>query len=180
MVTARISWQQAFVNTETCSSIVHLENWVEEGRALYRQKLGVEGLEENWLLGGKTWQSINNSISFALTIIASNVVLPELLGLVKRARKTYRVLREVRVLCWWKTAILVNIPLNQWLLQFFQIFETFWAFWQIFDFLIVWLLIPVCSGNLKAKPKENAKSAYLTGIFVGASSVIKPAIRDWR
>ena len=43
-------------------------------------------------------------------------------------------------------------------------------------------LIPMCSGSLEAKSRENAKSAYLTGIFVGASSAIKLALwglRDW-
>ena len=39
--------------------------------------------------GEKMWQSINSSTSFALTIIAPNVVLRELLGLAKKREDRY-------------------------------------------------------------------------------------------
>ena len=41
------------------------------------------GLKKTGSLGEKTWQSIDNSINIALTIIAPNVVLRELLSQAK-------------------------------------------------------------------------------------------------
>ena len=95
----------------------------------------------------KTWQSISNSISFALLIIDQNVVLKKLLGLAKRAQKTkllkfWRKLEFFISMNWRRISVLVNVPLNQCFLQIFQVFWGFWTFWQFFDFLTIFW--PTC------------------------------------
>ena len=65
------------------------KNSVQRGRRL--KDLSIQ-LEELPSCPGSS--GINNSTSFALTIIAPNVVLKELLGSAKRARKTVRALME--------------------------------------------------------------------------------------
>ena len=57
-------------------------------------------------------QSINSFTSFALLLIALNVVLKELLSLAKRAWKTVRALIEAHVLKR-QISALVNVFLNQ-------------------------------------------------------------------
>ena len=66
----------------------------------------------SWLLWGKMRQSINSSTSFALSVIAPNVVSRELLGPAKRARKTVKALTEARVL-WRRIDALVNVHPNR-------------------------------------------------------------------
>ena len=123
------------------SSGAHLqncaENCAERGHAFCRQKLSAKGRWSQLVKdlriqledfpgssGEKMWQSISNSISFALTIIAPNVVSRELLGQAKRARKTVRVLMEARVFRG-RIGASVNVPPNRWPLEIFQTFEAF-------------------------------------------------------
>ena len=65
----------------------HLQNWAEERRTFCKQNSVQRSLKQNGSLGEKTWQSISNSISFAMTIIAPNVVLRKLLGSAKKSSK---------------------------------------------------------------------------------------------
>ena len=91
-----------------------------------------------WLLWGRTWQRINSSIIFALSIMEAEVVLRELLDQAKRAQKIVRALMEAEVLCIYLTKDRYFGKRSSKLIAFVN-FSDLWSF---LDFLTIFW--PVC------------------------------------